>query len=65
MKDEVLYTYYIMYLNDRNLSKGHISLLSICRSEFDRFVKKFENDEKVSKFYIRTNKINKILDDRD
>ena len=74
MKQDIIYPYYLTYLNDRlnegKISSGAFSILKMSRSPFDDFKYRFENDEtfnnkiiKMQKSEIRDKKIDDLFDD--
>lgn len=67
MKDDELYTIYLIYLNRRlmesSISRGTFSLLCISRNTFDSFKYKYINNCKFSKSLNRDKKINDIIGD--
>lgn len=76
MKKDLIYPYYLDYLNDRllegKITKGSISLLKMSKSSFEDFKYRFENDElfhnkiiELHKSEIRDKKIDDLFDDLD
>ena len=76
MKNEELYPEYLTYLDSRllegKITKGEYPLLKMSRMSFDRFLKRFENDElfqesvlELHKSETRDKKIDDIFDDID
>ena len=76
MKKDLIYPYYLDYLNDRlnegKITKGSISLLKMSQSSFTDFKFRFENDElfhdriiELHKSEIRDKKIDDLFDDLD
>lgn len=76
MKNEELYPEYLTYLDNRlleeRISKGQYSLLKMCRTTFDRFIKRLDKDEDFQKSVLelhksetRDKKIDDIFDDID
>lgn len=70
MKELEFYTEYIEYLNwrleNKQISKGKLSLLKISKSEYDKFIKKLETNEKFNKkiiSIITSEKRDKIITD--
>jgi hypothetical protein len=56
MKELEFYAEYIEYLNwrleNKQISKGKLSLLKISKSEYNKFIKKLETNEKFNKKII-------------
>jgi hypothetical protein len=71
-KKHELYNYYLVYIENRNISNGAKKLMMISESSFNDFKFQYENNKQFKikiddliKSEIRDNKIDDLLDDDD
>jgi nitrate/TMAO reductase-like tetraheme cytochrome c subunit len=57
MKELEFYEEYIFYLDwrlsEKQITKGKYSLFKISKSEYDKFIKRLENDEKFNEKFVK------------